>query len=226
MGLNLFRKMKSPACLGLSALLVVSGCGNHIAGSQLDEGGFGNPTMQNTQVHNGEIQVLQDLSTRFNTDVQTTINFAFNSARIDSTAAAVLRQQAAFMRQYPEVRFSVFGHTDAVGSDTYNQRLGERRARAVVSYLGRLGVSTSRLDALVSFGERQPLVVSQGRERANRRTITEVAGFVSDRPIGLDGRVADRIYRIHTDDILPLDRSRGGTDGIGGSGGDEEAAAE
>ena len=60
------------------------------------------------------------------------VNFAFNSARLDATARGTLREQAHWIRQFPEVRFRVYGHTDAVGSDAYNERLGRRRAHAVV----------------------------------------------------------------------------------------------
>ena len=88
----------------------------------------------------------------------------------------------------------MFGHTDAVGSDAYNQRLGERRARAAVRFLSQNGVSQSRLDALVSLGETQPLVPSDGRERSNRRTETRVEGFVSDHPMVLDGNYAQAVY--------------------------------
>ena len=82
----------------------------------------------------------------------TTINFAFNSATLDAEARAVLRQQAAFIRHFPEVALLVYGHTDLVGSRAYNHRLGLRRARAAVDYLVSLGVERSRLEALVSLG--------------------------------------------------------------------------
>jgi outer membrane protein OmpA-like peptidoglycan-associated protein len=130
--------------------------------------------------------------------VPTTINFAFNSATLDAEAQAILRQQAHFIRQFPEVRFSVYGHTDLVGSAAYNQRLGLRRARAAVDYLVSLGVERSRLDALVSLGETQPIVATQTEERRNRRTVTEVTGFVQNHPMVLDGRYAQIVYRTYT----------------------------
>ncbi|MDO8944035.1 MAG: aldehyde dehydrogenase family protein, partial [Desulfobacterales bacterium] len=90
--------------------------------------------------------------------------FAFNSAALDGNAQAALRRQADFIRQFPELRFRVYGHTDLVGSNAYNKSLGMRRARAVVGYLSTLGISRSRLEAVVSYGETQPLVLSQGPE--------------------------------------------------------------
>ena len=163
--------------VGLAASIALSGCANRPAGSQIDEGGFGNPTMQNTQVHNGEIAVLQDLSARFNTDVPSTINFAFNSARIDASAAAVLRRQADFMNAFPEARFSVYGHTDAVGSDAYNQGLSLDRAKAVKQFLVDSGVEPAQIETL-AMGKtkpRRPNVTEDGEDdptgrRANRRT--------------------------------------------------------
>ncbi|MEM1375566.1 MAG: OmpA family protein [Pseudomonadota bacterium] len=165
------------------------------AGSALDEGGFGNPSMNNMLVMTGQRSAAIDLSQRFAAQVPTTINFAFNSDQLDATARQVLRQQAVFIKQFPEVRFRVFGHADAVGSTAYNQRLGLRRANAAVRYLASQGISRARLEAVVSFGETQPLIVSQGRERANRRTVTEVSGFVQNHPTVMQGKYAEIVWR-------------------------------
>jgi hypothetical protein len=51
------------------------------------------------------------------------------------------------------------------------------------------------LEALVSHGETQPLIVTEGRERRNRRTVTEVSGFMQRHPTVLDGKYAEIIYR-------------------------------
>ncbi|MEM9797964.1 MAG: OmpA family protein [Pseudomonadota bacterium] len=184
------------AGLGLTSLSACTGTRfNSVAGAGLDEGAFGNPTMQNMLVMNGSVEAMAHLGDRFANEVPTTINFAFNSAELDDTARGILDQQADFIRQFPEVRFSVFGHTDKVGSAGYNQALGRRRARATVNYLASRGISTSRLEALVSRGESQPLVPTESRERANRRTVTEVSGFVAGHPLVLDGKYAQIVYR-------------------------------
>ncbi len=164
-------------------------------GQDLDEGGFGNPTMHNIGVQTGQIQVQIDLSQRFASEVDNTVTFAFNSSSLSSTARAALDRQADWIKQFPEVRFRVYGHTDLVGSEGYNQRLGKRRADAVVNYLTRHGINRSRLEAVASFGERRPVVFTQAREERNRRTITEVSGFVSDNPMLLDGQYASVVFR-------------------------------
>ncbi|MEP5152225.1 OmpA family protein [Planktotalea sp.] len=165
------------------------------AGSLLDTGTFGNATMNNTQIMNGERQYAFDLSSRFADEVLTTVNFAFGSAELDFGARDTLREQAAWIRQFPEVRFRVYGHADAVGSSSSNKALGLRRAKAVVNYLASQGIGKARLEAVASFGEEQPLIVTQGRERRNRRTVTEVSGFVGSHPMVMDGKYAQIVYR-------------------------------
>jgi outer membrane protein OmpA-like peptidoglycan-associated protein len=192
--------MKSLLLVGVAAL-ALTGCDRirnvGEAGSFLDEGGFGDPTMNNVLVMTGQRSYVEELSTRFAQEVPTTINFAFNSAALDSQARAVLRQQAQWILQFPEVRFSVYGHTDLVGSDAYNLSLGRRRAQAAVTFLVSQGIARSRLEALVTLGESQPLVATQDRELRNRRTVTEVSGFVQNDPLVLDGRYADIVYRAY-----------------------------
>ncbi len=187
---------------------------NREAGALLDTGDFGNATMNNTQIMNGEKRYTYDLSQRFASEVMTTVNFAFNSAVLDSGARDTLREQAQWIRQFPEVRFRVYGHTDAVGSEGYNKRLGLNRAHAVVNFLASQGISKNRLEAVVSFGETQPLIVTEGRERRNRRTVTEVSGFVGSHPTVLEGKYAEIIYREYINSAVPRTTLQGiaGTD--------------
>ncbi|MCH2095121.1 MAG: OmpA family protein [Rhodobacteraceae bacterium] len=172
--------------------------------ANVDNGTFGNATMNNTMIMNGDKQYVYDLSNRFSAEVISTVNFAFNSAELDGAARGVLREQANWIRQFPEIRFRVYGHTDLVGSKSYNKHLGLRRAKAVVAYLVSQGVEKSRLEALASFGETQPLIVTQGKERRNRRTVTEVSGFVEGHPNLLDGKYAEVIYREYARSGEPL----------------------
>nr|WP_242469125.1 OmpA family protein [Rhodovulum adriaticum] len=162
--------------------------------SMFDQGGFGNATMNNTQIMSGERSAIIDLSRRFAAEAPNTITFAFDSAALDGQARAALDAQAQWIQRYPHVRFRVYGHTDMVGSAAYNKRLGLRRARAAVNYLVSRGISRSRLEAVVSYGETQPLIVTEGRERRNRRTVTEVSGFIKPRPMVHDGKYMKIVY--------------------------------
>ena len=185
-------------------LLALSGCAVNTPGGQsffreagvnLDTGHFGNATMNNTQIMSGERSYVHSLASRFAQEVPANVNFAFDRADLDAGARDTLRQQARWIRQFPEVRFRVYGHADAPGSNAYNKRLGLRRARAVVNYLVSQGISRKRLEAVASFGETQLIINTQGRERRNRRAVTEVSGFVRNHPSVLDGKYAQIIYR-------------------------------
>ena len=123
---------------------------------------------------------------------------------MDETARATLRRQATWINQFPEIRFKVFGHTDLVGSQAYNRGLGLRRAQAAVLYLTSQGISRSRLEAISSFGETQPVIITQEMERQNRRTVTEVSGFVSNHPMVLNGKYAEVIFREYIASAVPL----------------------
>ncbi|WP_417727103.1 OmpA family protein [Roseovarius sp.] len=173
------------------------------AGSHVDSGHFGEAVMNNHLVMTGDRSYRFDLANRFANEVLSTVNFAFNSAELDAGARDTLHEQANWIRQFPEVRFRVYGHTDAVGSNAYNKSLGMRRAQAVVAFLTSQGISRARLEAVASFGETQPLIVTQGRERRNRRTVTEVSGFVDSHPIIMDGKYAEVVYREYISSAVP-----------------------
>ena len=179
-------------------LLALAAC-NQSAGHEGNRGTFGSAATNNAMIMTGEKTYAIDLANRFAAEVPTTINFDFDSARLDSTARAILDSQANWIRQFPEVRFRVYGHTDAVGSAAYNRRLGQRRANAVVSYFSARGISRSRLEAVVSLGDTQPLIPTPNPERQNRRTVTEVNGFVTSHPLILDGKYAQVVYREYVD---------------------------
>jgi outer membrane protein OmpA-like peptidoglycan-associated protein len=186
------------------------------AGAHVDSGHFGEAVMNNHLVMTGERSYTFDLANRFASEVMSTVNFAFNSAELDAGARDTLREQAQWIRQFPEVRFRVYGHTDAVGSDSFNKSLGMRRAQAVVAFLTSQGISRSRLEAVASFGETQPLIVTQGRERRNRRTVTEVSGFVQSHPIIMDGKYAEVVYREYITSAVPTSTLKMVTEGTTG----------
>lgn len=187
--------------LATSALLALVACSetstswDRELGSEVDKGQFGNATMNNTLIQSGELDYTIALAERFSAEVPDTINFEFDSAVLSPEAMAILDKQANFIKQFPEVRFKVFGHTDLVGSAGYNQRLGLRRAQAAVAYLTSKGISKSRLEAVVSFGKTRPLIQTDQPEERNRRTVTEVSGFVKSHPLVLNGKYAAIIWR-------------------------------
>jgi hypothetical protein len=55
---------------------------------------------------------------------------------------------------------------------------------------------------VASFGETKPLVVTENRERRNRRTMTQVSGFVKGHKNVLDGKYAAIIYRDYVESAV------------------------
>lgn len=196
-----------PILLASVPLLALAACGETTTsfdkelGAEVDKGQFGNATMHNTLIQTGQMEYTVALAQRFSNEVPDTVNFAFNRADLSPEAMRILDAQANFIRQFPEVRFKVFGHTDLVGSQSYNYNLGMRRAKAVVNYLVGKGISRSRLEAVVSYGKTRPLIQTNQPEVRNRRTVTEVSGFVSSHPMVLNGKYAAIVWRTYTGDL-------------------------
>ncbi|SHF47129.1 Outer membrane protein OmpA [Loktanella atrilutea] len=173
------------------------------AGAAYLDPAFGSATALNAQAMTDAAGATSALGARFAAEVDSTVNFAFNSAQLDATAQTVLATQANWIRQFPEIRFRVYGFTDLVGSAAYNKRLGLARANAVVAYLASQGISRSRLEALVSYGETRPVIPTAAPERQNRRAVTEVSGFVKGSPMLLNGKYAQVIFREYIASAVP-----------------------
>jgi outer membrane protein OmpA-like peptidoglycan-associated protein len=190
--------MKFPnKIIALSAILALGGC-LQTAGTLPNQNSFAEASNQNYLVQTGQggsAAYLQGLSQQFRDEVPTMINFNFDSVVLDGEARRILDQQAAWIIAHPTVKFRIYGHTDKVGTNRYNQRLGLRRARAAVNYLVSKGVPRARLDAYTSLGETQPIVNTNDRERLNRRTVTDVFGFAPHAiPSDFDGKRAVIVY--------------------------------
>ncbi len=99
------------------------------------------------------------------------ITFAHDRSDIQAQFQPVLNEIAQTMIAYPSTMIDVHGHTDSTGTHEYNQRLSERRARAVADYLIARGVQPVRI-ATQGHGETRLLVNPERTEadrQANRR---------------------------------------------------------
>lgn len=102
------------------------------------------------------------------------VTFGFDSSELTGEARRALNDVSAVVREYPETRITVAGHTDSSGAEDYNQRLSEQRASAVGNYLVQGGVQRQRL-SMVGYGENQPVAsndTEQGRAQNRRVEIT------------------------------------------------------
>lgn len=82
------------------------------------------------------------------------IFFDLDKATLRSESTAELNRLIKLMNDVPTLNIELGGHTDSQGSDVHNQDLSERRAKAVVDYLTKAGVSASRLKS-AGYGETQ-----------------------------------------------------------------------
>ncbi|CBA15086.1 OmpA family protein [Xanthomonas albilineans] len=106
------------------------------------------------------------------------VNFDFNKSTLRPDAIGLLNEAVGILNSYPDLKVQVAGHTDSIGSDKYNQKLSERRARVVYDYLVKHGVDASRLDGPIGYGKTRPIAPNtnpdgsdnpEGRAK-NRRT--------------------------------------------------------
>lgn len=102
--------------------------------------------------------------------VKNEVLFDFNSAALRSASRDSLEEMADVFQRYSDTTIVVAGHTDSIGSSSYNERLSERRASSVANYLENLGVRGSRIDS-VGYGESQPRSSNGGASgrQLNRR---------------------------------------------------------
>ncbi|WP_181180618.1 OmpA family protein [Mesorhizobium sp. B2-4-6] len=97
------------------------------------------------------------------------INFALDSAQLDQTARTELDEFAKALKDNRLSTFSfvVEGHTDATGTDRYNQDLSQRRAQSVAAFLAANGVQSTRLEP-IGVGKSHPRVANP-YDPVNRR---------------------------------------------------------
>jgi outer membrane protein OmpA-like peptidoglycan-associated protein len=103
--------------------------------------------------------------------------FDVNRATLRAGAEANVRRIAGILRQYPDNQIAVEGHTDATGSDAYNQKLSEDRAASVRAALVSGGVEAGRVTSR-GYGKGQPVATNataEGRQQ-NRRVEVVVLG--------------------------------------------------
>ena len=93
-------------------------------------------------------------------------------SNVSDQFAGVLDAHAKFLNANADVEVLIEGHADERGTPEYNIALGERRAKAVVTYLENMGVNPSQL-SVVSYGEEKPMVKdrSESAFSKNRRAV-------------------------------------------------------
>ncbi len=84
------------------------------------------------------------------------IYFEYKSAEITVRAALELEKVIAVLKKYPGIKLHIKAHTDCIGSDAYNMKLSEARAKSTRDYIIEGGIDPSRVTA-EGRGEREPV---------------------------------------------------------------------
>lgn len=101
-----------------------------------------------------------------------TVYFDFDRSNLRSEFHGVLKEHADFLLQNPSNKIVIEGHCDKRGTPEYNIALGERRAKALETFLLNSGVNSSQI-SVVSYGEEKPAVMgdTEAAFSKNRRAI-------------------------------------------------------
>jgi outer membrane protein OmpA-like peptidoglycan-associated protein len=115
-----------------------------------------------------EIQRLQDESLKI--DISSEVSFDFGSAALKPAFMPTLQKVADILQRYTNTIINVVGHTDSVGSESYNMMLSQQRAQSVVDYFASRGVAVNRLVA-TGRGESEPRATNdtEAGRQLNRR---------------------------------------------------------
>jgi outer membrane protein OmpA-like peptidoglycan-associated protein len=116
------------------------------------------------------VEVTRTADNQLKVQIPNDISFAVNSAAIKPQLRSVLDPFAASVRDDPNVRLVIIGHTDSTGSAAINNPLSMERAQSVRDYLAARGVPSQRVE-VAGRADREPIADNQtesGRAK-NRR---------------------------------------------------------
>lgn len=115
---------------------------------------------------------LPPSSTEARSTMEEHIHFEFDRSDINLAAREILDEKVAVFRANPTMTIMITGHAGNMGTENYNQALGERRAEAAKAYLVAQGIDASRIST-DSKGEMEPVVsppaVGKAANAPNRR---------------------------------------------------------
>lgn len=156
----------------------VGGTAGAVIGRQLDQ----QAAELERELENARVETVQDQdgnTAGIRLTFDSAILFDFDSAALRTAAQRDLQDLSASLQRHGHIDLLVVGHTDSTGPAEYNQRLSERRAESVATFLAQRGVAPGRM--LVSgMGETQPIAsnaTADGRQQ-NRRV--EIALYANE----------------------------------------------
>jgi OOP family OmpA-OmpF porin len=109
------------------------------------------------------------------------VHFDFDQSTLKPEAKSILKRNIQLLKENPKAKIRIAGYTSASGSEAYNQKLSERRAKSVQEYLVNEGVITRDRLSTIGYGETRPAVresapkdIYSAAAKANIRVLFEV----------------------------------------------------
>jgi OOP family OmpA-OmpF porin len=109
------------------------------------------------------------------------VHFDFGRSTLKPEAQAILKRNVQLLKENPKAQIRIAGYTSASGTEAYNQKLSERRARAVQEYLINEGVITPERLSTIGYGKTNPAVYEAAPKeiyskaaKANMRVLFEI----------------------------------------------------
>ncbi len=164
MNMNKFKYLALPL---LAASLVITGCANRKPTANIEAGNTpnGSTTVSTDGLSEDAALNAQNLNGASSKGVtaankaflaKRVVHFDYDSSDLSNDDYQTLQAHAQFLMANANSRLALTGHTDERGTREYNMALGERRAKAVQSYLVTNGVNAGQLEA-VSYGKEMPI---------------------------------------------------------------------
>jgi OmpA-OmpF porin, OOP family len=101
------------------------------------------------------------------------VNFDFDKCNLRPDAITILNNAVDVLKNH-DIRVSVEGHTDSMGTDAYNEKLSDCRAKVVLDYLGNNGVPADKITGSKGWGESKPIDTNESAEGRARNRRTEL----------------------------------------------------
>ena len=101
------------------------------------------------------------------------VHFDYDSSDLSAEDYQTLQAHAQFLMANANSKVALTGHTDERGTREYNMALGERRAKAVQSYLITSGVNPQQLEA-VSYGKKRQLIQDMTNQHGKKTAVLKL----------------------------------------------------
>ena len=109
------------------------------------------------------------------------VHFDFDKATLTKEAQVILKRNIQILKENPNFKVRIAGYTSASGTESYNQRLSERRANAVKEYLTKEGIIAPDRLSTIGYGETRPAMYEAAPKdlyseaaKANMRVLFEI----------------------------------------------------